>query len=513
MARLFVSYARRDMPVVVQLVNELREMGHEPFYDQDLTGGQRWWDVLLTRIEECDGFLPVLSDAYIDSEACRQEAQWASDVGVPILPLDLGSVGPEMCDPHVSQTNWIRYGLEDRTSIARLARALGALPPRTPPVPEPVRPPVPVTYLTATRQEIHDAEIMAVDRQLAIIATLRSKLGTDDDTSARTLLTELRRRPDVAYASAVEIDHMLGTAPVSPSGTDLRPPKDGGGRSRRVMVTAAAAAAVLVIAGGTSWVVTHLGGDDGGDGGSPAAGPGDDGSMSGPTSGSSSEPASGSPTSSTKTNDLMAILAQADEFSEGHSLLPPATCTVVAVDEVSCNPDVMGVSSVDFRVYDSLDDLYADYQSEVADDAGQPFEPLANTGECDQRSSSGEVSWNHDKQHSHHYTVEQLMQGNLDDAKQAAGRVYCGLHGSVQTVIWTQNHEPTLLAVAKGAPHDQVRAWWRKVHHLIACITADGQSKCPDMGDMGGMGAGDASAGATAPASDEPSDAMTSGMG
>jgi hypothetical protein len=509
MARLFISYARRDMPVVAQLVNELREMGHEPFYDQDLTGGQRWWDVLLTRIEESDGFLPVLSDAYIDSEACGQEAHWAADVGVPILPLDLGSVGPEMCDPLVAQTNWIRYGLEDRTSIARLARALGALPPRTPPAQAPARPPVPVTYLTATRQEIHDAGSMPVDRQLAIIATLRAKLGTDDDASARTLLTELRRRPDVAHASAVEIDHMLGSGPAPASGPAQRPPKDGDGRSRRVGVAAAAAAAVLVIAGGTSWVVTQLGGDDDKGGGSPAAGPGGDESMSE----SMSEPASGSAAPSVKTTDLMAILTQADEFSQGDSLVPTATCSVVAADEVSCTPEVMGVSSVDFRLYDSLDDLYADYQSRVADDAGQPFEQVVNDGECDQRSSSGEVSWNHNKHHSIHYTVDQLMHDDLDDAKQAAGRVYCGLHGSVQTVIWTQNNEPTLLAVAEGAPHDQVRAWWRKVHHLIACITADGKSKCPDMGDMSGMGAGDASAGATAEASDEPSDGMTGGMG
>src|SRR4051794_19722562 len=224
MARLFVSYARRDMTVVAQLVNELREMGHEPFYDQDLTGGQRWWDVLLTRIEESDGFLPVLSDAYLESEACRLEARWASDVGVPILPLDLGGVASEMVDPHVAQTNWVRYGLEDRTSIARLARALGAVPARTPPATEPVRPPVPVTYLTATRQEIHDAEVMPVDRQLAIIATLRVKLGTEDDSSARTLLTELRRRPDVTYASAVEIDHVLGASnPHDPGGAGGAP--------------------------------------------------------------------------------------------------------------------------------------------------------------------------------------------------------------------------------------------------------------------------------------------------
>ncbi|HEX5086881.1 MAG TPA: toll/interleukin-1 receptor domain-containing protein [Nocardioides sp.] len=494
MARLFISYARRDMPVVAQLVNELREMGHEPFYDQDLTGGQRWWDVLLTRIEESDGFLPVLSDAYVDSEACRQEAHWASDVGVPILPLDLGSVGPEMCDPHVAQTNWIRYGLEDRTSIARLARALGALQARTPPAEPPARPPVPVTYLTATRQEIHDAETMPVDRQLAIIATLRTKLGTDDDATARTLLAELRRRPDVAYASAVEIDHMLGSAaPPHPPA-----PKGGDGRSRRLLVVAAAAVAVLVIAGGTSWVVTHLGGDDDkGGGGGPAAG----------TAPGESPATSAAPASSSETDALVAILDRVDESAQHPPLVPPGSCAVTRADAVHCEPGVSGVASVDFVVYDSLDDLYEAYTSQAETSAGMPFDRVMNTGECDSKHFSGEVSWNHNRNHSRKYSVEQLMHGGLNAGSQAAGRVFCGLHGSALTMIWTQNDGPRFVAVAQGAPHDKVGAWWRQVHHEIACL---GMSDMPGACDEGGGGSStpEPSDGMT-----EPSDGMTDGMG
>jgi hypothetical protein len=439
--------------------------------------------VLLTRIEESDGFLPVLSDAYIDSEACRQEAHWAADVGVPILPLDLGSVGPEMCDPHVAQTNWIRYGLEDRTSIARLARALGALPARTPPAEPPARPPVPVTYLTATRQEIHDAETMPVDRQLAIIATLRTKLGTEDDATARTLLSELRRRPDVAYASAVEIDHMLGSASPLPHPPA---PKSGAGRSRRLLVVAAAAVAVLVIAGGTSWVVTHLGGDDKGGGGSPAAG-----------SAPGESPATSAAAPSSETNALVAILDRVDETAEHAPLIPPGTCAVTRADAVHCEPGVSGVASVDFVVYGSLDDLYAAYESQAGKSAGMPFDQVENTGECDSKHFSGEVSWNHNRNHSRKYSVEQLMSGGLNAGSQAAGRVFCGLHGSALTMIWTQNDGPRFLAVAQGAPHDKVGAWWRQVHHEIACL---GMSGMCDEGDGG----------SSTPA---PTDGMTDGMG
>lgn len=503
MARLFVSYARSDMPVVAQLVSELREMGHEPFYDQDLTGGQRWWDVLLQRIEDSDGFLPVLSEAYIDSEACRLESQWAYDTGVPILPLDLGSVGPEMCDPQVAQTNWIRYGLEDRSSIARLARALGALPPRTPPAEPPVRPPVPVTYLTATRQEIHGAEMLSVERQLAIIATLRTKLGTEDDASARTLLTELRRRPDVAYASAVEIDHMLGAEPRPASEPSRRAPKESPGPGRRTLVAAAAAAAVLVIALGTSWAFTHLGGDDGGEGGdggaSPALGPGPDESMS------ESNPPSGSPESTSSTANLMAILRFADESSTNH-LLPPGSCAPVSADEVKCTSPAKAVISVDLRLYDSTQELYDAYVDMAEDVSGMPFDD--NYADCNMQYSSGEVSWNHNQRHSRRYSVEQLIMGDLDEDTQAAGRVFCDTHDNVQTLVWTQN--PSLLAVVRGAPPDPVKAWWRQVHHSIACIGPDGADICGDMGDMDGdAGGGDPSG----DMSGDPSGDMSDGMG
>jgi hypothetical protein len=75
--------------------------------------------------------------------------------------------------------------------------------------------------------------------------------------------------------------------------------------------------------------------------------------------------------------------------------------------------------------------------------------------------------------------------------------VFCGLRGSTLTMIWTQNDGPRFLAVAVGAPHDDVGAWWRQVHHEIACL---GSGMCEDMGDMTGS------------SSAEPSDTMSDSM-
>jgi hypothetical protein len=164
---------------------------------------------------------------------------------------------------------------------------------------------------------------------------------------------------------------------------------------------------------------------------------------------------------------------------------------------VTCHPGVSGLDSVTFQLYDSLDDLYTAYMSRTQDHAGKPFDTFANTGECDPKHFSGEVSWNHNKKHSHQYTVDQLMQGDLNAASQAAGRVFCGLRGSALTMIWTQNDGPRFLAEAVGAPHDEVGAWWRQVHHEIACL---GAGMCDDMGDMTGS------------SSPEPSETMSDSM-
>jgi hypothetical protein len=343
---------------------------------------------------------------------------------------------------------------------------------------------------------------MPVDRQLAIIATLRTKLGTEDDASARTLLSELRRRPDVAYATAVEIDHMLGVTSGPPSGPRPRDEQQDEGRGRRLAMAAAAAGAVLVIAVGTSWAVTHWGGDEGRDSGDPGAGPAQGESMS-ESSGSNSESGSmtASPAPATQALDLMTILAQADANSGESHLLPPQSCAPVSDQEVKCTAPYPSVISVDFKRYGSTAALYDAYMAKAQDVSGAPFQ--ANQHDCNKQYSSGEVSWNHNQRHSRRYTVDQLVQDQLDEDTQAAGRVFCDTNDNVQTLVWTQN--PNLLAVVVGHPPDPVKSWWRVVHHDIACLGADGADICGDMAGMDGPSDGASTV--------EPSEGMTDGMG
>src|SRR5580704_16598418 len=50
MARIFISYSRESQGIVEELVQDLNDDGHENWFDQRLTGGQEWWDKILSEI-------------------------------------------------------------------------------------------------------------------------------------------------------------------------------------------------------------------------------------------------------------------------------------------------------------------------------------------------------------------------------------------------------------------------------------------------------------------------------
>jgi hypothetical protein len=60
MAKTFVSYSRKSEAAAKALVADLENLGHTPWFDQDLSGGQAWWDQILATIRGCDIFVFVL---------------------------------------------------------------------------------------------------------------------------------------------------------------------------------------------------------------------------------------------------------------------------------------------------------------------------------------------------------------------------------------------------------------------------------------------------------------------
>jgi hypothetical protein len=207
--KVFVSYARLNKDTAESLVRDLHALGHQAFYDRDLTGGQRWWDTLLDQIVNSDVFVPVLSDEYRESEACRAEAEWAEALDVPFLPVTVVPQLPGMYAPMIAESNWVSYDSTDRNALADLSRAVAATQPTARPEPLPERPQIPLSYLVLVEREIRREGELGRHRQLEIVSNLRSKLGGREASGARELLAALRERPDVTHEVAITIDSLL----------------------------------------------------------------------------------------------------------------------------------------------------------------------------------------------------------------------------------------------------------------------------------------------------------------
>lgn len=77
MPDVFISYSRRNLEFVQQLVAALKKSGKDPWFDQlkePLTGiaaGAPWWEAIKYGIETVDNFLFVISPDSIGSPICH----------------------------------------------------------------------------------------------------------------------------------------------------------------------------------------------------------------------------------------------------------------------------------------------------------------------------------------------------------------------------------------------------------------------------------------------------------
>lgn len=83
--RLFISYAHDDKPFCTRLVKLLDVF--EVWFDQNLRGGEDWWQRILEKIEWCDGFVYLLSPASVVSTYCQKEASIALKHDKTIIPM------------------------------------------------------------------------------------------------------------------------------------------------------------------------------------------------------------------------------------------------------------------------------------------------------------------------------------------------------------------------------------------------------------------------------------------
>lgn len=217
MATVFISYSRESREKAKSIAADLEALGHEVWFDQELTGGQSWWDRILGEIRACEIFAFALTPESLDSVACKREYNYAARLGKSILPL-LASDGVSipLLPSALAQIQFVDYRSDDRDALRALAKAITSLPASDPlpdPLPEP--PPVPVSYLGGLREQIDAPESMTFGQQTELLLRLKNGLrNVKDANEIRTLLKLFRARDDLYAKVADEIDAVLAAAPV-----------------------------------------------------------------------------------------------------------------------------------------------------------------------------------------------------------------------------------------------------------------------------------------------------------
>jgi hypothetical protein len=100
---LFLSYARKDQTHIGPLAQGLRFAGHDPWFDESLSGGEEWWRAILKRIRSSDVFVAVVSQASLASTACTREREYAVRLGKPILPVAVEDVPTQALPPDLAR--------------------------------------------------------------------------------------------------------------------------------------------------------------------------------------------------------------------------------------------------------------------------------------------------------------------------------------------------------------------------------------------------------------------------
>ncbi|OBB94160.1 sensor domain-containing protein [Mycobacterium sp. 852002-30065_SCH5024008] len=274
---LFISYSSQDRAAVDALTAALRRAQQQVWFDQELGGGESWWNKILEQVRSCDVFIVALSNNWLQSKPSQAELRYARALNRPILPVRIGDVDSMRVNP-LAALQIIDYREPTVDAGIQLVTAVHALQSKPVPLPDPLpeEPPVPFGYITRLGDTLAEKEL-SPQAQTQLLIELRQGLDEDgDDPSARgdigQLLRMLRLRHDVTYRTRTEIDNVLAeieakdgkpdaaitteaqaaaaaqpaaAAPAGGPAARAAAPEPVGGSSKRLLIIGGAAVAVI----------------------------------------------------------------------------------------------------------------------------------------------------------------------------------------------------------------------------------------------------------------------------
>ena len=127
MAKVFVSYSRKDIEFARRLTDELRKSDLDFWIDwEGIPPTVDWWNEIEKGIEEADIFLFLISPDSAKSKVCGQEIDTAYKNGKRIIPIVVREIEWEDTPPQLGHLNYIFFSREDdfETAIKKLLTAI-----------------------------------------------------------------------------------------------------------------------------------------------------------------------------------------------------------------------------------------------------------------------------------------------------------------------------------------------------------------------------------------------------
>lgn len=213
--RIFITYSHEDRVNVEHLVQDIYDLGHNVWYDQQLTGGHVWWDEVIEQIVNAELIIIALSPSWLQTHSCQLELAYAQSLNKRILPIEIVRTEYEVLPIEFQRVKLIDYTEEARKQPARIAYAIQHLPTEPPlPNPLPAPPEAPLSELARLQQQVR-APRLTFDAQKSLVNHIRWHLYSPDLREvhqARRLLQELSERQDVAVMVKSYVDDIINTS-------------------------------------------------------------------------------------------------------------------------------------------------------------------------------------------------------------------------------------------------------------------------------------------------------------
>ena len=207
---IFISYSRKDEEEVQSITNDIKTLGYKVWLDNQLSGGQQWWNQILDNIRISNIFIFVLSSNSINSNACKAEYQYAEKLGIPILPILIDcDIDLNKLPLALSKVQNIDYiGNANTQSVLRLARAIRELDQNTINLPDPLPtpPPVPISYMGTLLEKVDTESTLSFEEQSALVIEIKQYMNQNNSEKELSVLIEkFKNRRDLLVSIQREI--------------------------------------------------------------------------------------------------------------------------------------------------------------------------------------------------------------------------------------------------------------------------------------------------------------------